>query len=248
MPGHGDARIAACAVASMTSASWAERAADQSPAVQRSRNRSMERAKQIVAAARRLAKTKGSDFTIQDLAREAGIALQTFYKHFPSKDLAILAVIEDMTNERCEQLREAAAPLDPVGRLRFYITSIIGSNLPEAAASTEPSFIATEHYRLLRLYPKELTQATGAFTQLLLPEIHAAVAEGTLAPADPEYAAWLVNQIVIAVFHHYECAGIDQPPEQIGEQLWTFLLTGLGGDPSAAGGRKIGRRTRGRNA
>ena len=230
-------------------ATWAERAAEQSPAVQRSRMRSMQRARQIVAAARRLAETRGSDFTIQELAREAGIALQTFYKHFPSKDLAILAVIEDMITERCEQLRTEATPItDPVARLRFYITSILGSNLTEAASVREPSFIATEHYRLLRLHPKELTHATNAFTELLLPEIRAGVEAGTLAPADPEYAAWLVNQIVIAVFHHYECAGIDQPPEQIGEQLWTFLLTGLGGDPSAASGRKIGRRTRGRNA
>ncbi|HVU73628.1 MAG TPA: TetR/AcrR family transcriptional regulator [Mycobacteriales bacterium] len=226
-------------------ASWAERAAEQSPAVQRSRMRSMERARQIVAAARRLAETRGSDFTIQELAREAGIALQTFYKHFPSKDLAILAVIEDMITERCEQLRVAALKLDdPVDRLRFYITSILGSTLSEAATVGEPSFIATEHFRLLRLHPKELTHATDAFTRLLLPEIEAAVAAGTLAPADPTYAAWLVNQIVIAVFHHYECAGIDQPVEQIGEQLWSFLLTGLGGQPKAADdGRRRARRT-----
>jgi AcrR family transcriptional regulator len=198
----------------------------------------MERARQIVAAARRLADQRGSDFTIQELAREAGIALQTFYKHFPSKDLAILAVIEDMITERCDQLREEARDIeDPVARLRFYVTAVLGINLPEVARVREPSFIATEHYRLLRLHPQELARATRAFTDLLLPDIHAAMAAGTLRPADPEYAAWLVTQLVIAVFHHYECAGIDEPADQIGERLWAFLMVGLGGSapPEAAG-------------
>ena len=38
---------------------------------------------------------KGPNFTTQELVKEAGIALQTFYRYFGSKDHLHLAVIED---------------------------------------------------------------------------------------------------------------------------------------------------------
>jgi AcrR family transcriptional regulator len=61
---------------------WAERAADRSPLVHRSRARSIEQAKAMVDAARRLVAQKGERFTTQELVKEAGVALQTFYRHF----------------------------------------------------------------------------------------------------------------------------------------------------------------------
>ena len=105
---------------------WAERVADQSPSVQRSKDRSVEQARSIVAAARRLAETKGPSFTTQELIKEAGIALQTFYRYFQGKDALLLAVIEDVIEEACQAYREQAAALsDPVERLRFYVTATI---------------------------------------------------------------------------------------------------------------------------
>ena len=74
-------------------ASWALRAADRSPSVQRSRARSVQRAQQIVLAARRLATVKGANFTIHELVKEAGVALQTFYKHFEGKELVDLTLV-----------------------------------------------------------------------------------------------------------------------------------------------------------
>src|SRR5437763_1376439 len=86
--------------------SWATRAADRSPTVQRSRTRSVQRAKQIVAAARRLVDVKGGDFTTHELVKEAGVAVQTFYKHFSGKDQVLLAVIEDVIAETVAGLAE----------------------------------------------------------------------------------------------------------------------------------------------
>ena len=59
------------------SEAWAERAAERSPSVQRSRARSVQQARLIVDAARRLVAEKGENFTTQDLIKEAGVALQT---------------------------------------------------------------------------------------------------------------------------------------------------------------------------
>jgi AcrR family transcriptional regulator len=192
--------------------------------------RSVQRAHQIVQAARRLVAAKGSDFTTQDLVKEAGIAVQTFYKHFTGKDQVLLAVIEDLVTDTCTDLKQRARDIpDPVQRLRFYVTSIVRSVGVHNAGDPGPRFITTEHWRLHRLYPQELAQATRPFTDLLLPELHAAMQAGLLIPPDPQYDAWLVNQLVVAVFHHYEYASFDEEADQIADRLWRFCYGALGG-------------------
>src|SRR5262245_49679234 len=103
---------------------WAERAADRSPAVQRSRARQIEQAQVIVKAARRLIAERGERFTTQELVKEAGVALQTFYRLFAGKDQLLLAVFEDLIAQSCGEYEQVARELpDPVARLRFYVTA-----------------------------------------------------------------------------------------------------------------------------
>lgn len=212
---------------------WAERAADRSPVVQRSRERSIGQARSIVAAALRLMEIKGPSFTTQDLIKEAGIALQTFYRYFPGKDSLLLAVIEDVIEENCSAFREQARSLsDPVERLRFYVTATVhGLDRP----GSRPSFMTSEHFRLQTLYPAEVSRATQPYTDLLVEEIREAMAAGRLHPHDPEYSAWLITQLTMAVFHHYDCAGLDEPTDRIAQRLWGFCLAALNGQaPSRA--------------
>ena len=67
--------------------------------MQRSRARQIEQAKAVVAAARRLIVERGDQFTTQELVKEAGVALQTFYRIFGGKDQLLLAVFEDLIAE-----------------------------------------------------------------------------------------------------------------------------------------------------
>jgi TetR/AcrR family transcriptional regulator len=215
---------------------WAERVADRSPAVQRSRDRGVEQARSIVAAARRLIENKGLSFTTQELIKEAGIALQTFYRYFPGKDHLLLAVIEDVIDENCAAFREQARTLaDPVERLRFYVTATVRGL---DAAGSGPSFITSEHFRLQTLYPAEVSRATQPFTDLLVEEIRDALAAGRVHPHDPEYSAWLLTQLTMAVFHHYDCAGLDEPVDPIAEKLWQFCLAAIGGERGATASSK----------
>ena len=160
--------------------------------------------------------------------------MQTFYRHFASKDELLLAVFEEMIAESCAHYAEAARGLPgPLARLRFYITSAL-STIDESPVATR-MFMTSEHYRLHQLFPDELADADQAFTELLIPEIAEAQALGLLAPRDIERDAWFVDQLVMAVFHHYAFAHGDH--DEVAEQLWTFCLTALGGGPSAAGER-----------
>jgi AcrR family transcriptional regulator len=207
---------------------WADRAADRSPTVQRSRTRSLEQATRIVAAARRLVEQKGGSFTTQEVVKEAGVAIQTFYRHFPGKDQLLLAVIEDLIAESCALFEDSARDLpDPVARLRFYVTSAVGGLDTERSAG--PRFITAEHWRLHQLYPAELAQATRPFTDLVVREVREAEAAGLLAPSDAEHDAWLVTELIIAVFHHHAFATATEPTSETAARVWSFCFAALGG-------------------
>ncbi len=169
--------------------------------------------------------SKGPSFTTQELIKEAGIALQTFYRYFPGKDYLLLAVIEDVIDENCAVFRMQAAKLsDPIERLRYYVTATVHA-LDVRVGS--PSFMTSEHFRLQTLYPAEVSRVTQHFTDLLVEEIREAMVAGRIHPDDPEYSAWLITQLTMAVFHHYDCAGLDEPIEQIADKVWAFCFTAL---------------------
>jgi hypothetical protein len=127
-----------------------------------------------------------------------------------------------------EYERQARRFEDPVDRLRYYLTTILG--FPEGSAEySTRQFITAEHWRLQRLYPDEIAEATRPVTELILREIRAGADAGLFAPRNPDYDAWLVTQLVMAVFHHYAFAPTDQSGEEIAEKVWTFCLGALGG-------------------
>jgi len=210
---------------------WAERAADRSPALQRTRARQIEQTEAIVRAARRLITERGERFTTQELVKEAGVALQTFYRLFGGKDQLLLAVFEDLIAESCVEYEAAAAELpDPVARIHFYVTATV-RGLADAADGIGPRFVTAEHWRLHQLFPEEMAHATQHFTDLVARQLELAAAEGLLAPADPQRDAWFVTKLVMAVFHHYAYAEIGPDTHTVGEDLWAFCLRALGGAP-----------------
>jgi AcrR family transcriptional regulator len=212
---------------------WAERAADRSPVVQRSRARQIEQAKVIVDAARRLIAERGGRFTTQELVKEAGVALQTFYRLFSGKDQLLLAVFEDLIAESCMQYEEAALELpDPVARLQFYVTEALRS-LGDGSLDIAPRFVTAEHWRLYQLFPEEMSRATQPFADLVATQLELAAADGTLAPADPQRAAWFITKLVMAVFHHYAFIDLPDDATAIRDDLWGFCLAAVGGPTNA---------------
>jgi AcrR family transcriptional regulator len=214
--------------ASISSVSRAEeRAAERSAAVQRSRTRIANQVRLMLDAALRLIREKGDGFTTQELVKEAGVALQTFYRYFASKDELLLAVIADAMTDACARWETAARELpNPIARLRFYVTTIIDVLDGEGGDGGTAKFVVSTHWRLHRIFPEELAEAEKPFVELLLSEINAGVEAGLLAPANPEWAAWFIAELVRSVYHYYAYA----PREaDVKERLWQFCLTGLGG-------------------
>lgn len=208
--------------------------------VKRSRARGVEQATAIVEAAQRLIAEKEGGFTTQELVKEAGIALQTFYRYFEGKDHLVLAVLEHIITESIQGYKAEAAGLDdPIARLRHYVTATITGLSSAGPDAKLPRFVTAEHWRLQSLYPVEVSNATRPFTELIRGELESAAEAGVIGgTVDTEYSAWLVTQLVMGVFHHYAFAGTDEPYDQLAAKVWAFCAGGLGlraaAEPAAA--------------
>jgi AcrR family transcriptional regulator len=181
----------------------------------------------ILEAARRLVDEKGEAFTTQELIKEAGVALQTFYRHFQGKDQLLLAVIGDLTAQHCEDLEQRAAGIaGPDERLRFYITETLHGVL-EGPGSAGARFMTSQHWRLYQSDPEEVVAANQPFADLVARELVAGRDAGVLAPRDPDTDAWLITKLVLAVFHHYAFVPEDGSAGTIIDATLEFCLDSL---------------------
>jgi AcrR family transcriptional regulator len=184
----------------------------------------------LLAAARRLVLERGEGFTTHDLVKEADVALQTFYRHFGGKDQLLLALVAELISAHCESLEAQAAPLDdPVERLHFYITKTLATVVADPDGVSGARFMTSQHWRLHQLLPEELAEANKPFADLIQRELEAGTASGSLASADPERDAWIINKLVMTVFHHYAFANGDLGVDTIGEDMWRFCLGAVRG-------------------
>jgi TetR/AcrR family transcriptional regulator len=181
----------------------------------------------MIDAARRLVEVKGTSFTAQELAAEAGVALQTFYRHFAGKDALLLALFEEEVAEHMDLIEERVQELpDPVTRLRFLVTVVLDS-LGTAGGEAGPRFMTAEHWRLYQLFPHEIAQINQRFADILAREVRAGVAAGALRSADPASDAWMIMKLLMSVFHHHAFAPPGGDADMIAERLWSFVLRAL---------------------
>jgi AcrR family transcriptional regulator len=211
--------------------SWVDRAVERSAAVQRSRLRIAKQVSQMLDAAQRLIADKGDEFTTHELATEAGVALQTFYRYFASKDELLLAVIGDAMAKACQHWGQTAAELpDPLARLRYYVSSTLERLDGDSRSAAMSRFVVATRWRLHRQFPAELAEAEKPFVDLLRGEVNAAIEAGLLNPPDPEWDSWFLAELVRSVYHFYAFAEHnDGELDHVKETLWRFCLSALGG-------------------
>jgi AcrR family transcriptional regulator len=216
--------------------SWSERAADRSPLVQRWRSRSMQQTRVMVDAAKRLINEKGTKFTTQELAQEAGVGIQTFYRYFGGKDQLMLAAIEDILAEQAVEFEQAARELPgPLARLHYYVRAVL-SNLEREGRSAEvPRLVVAELLRLHQVYPEEMGHVAQPFQDLLARELRACQEAGLLAPGDADRGAEYMVIFIRSVYHHYAFAARKEPTGVIADRVWEFCLTGIGGTGGIGG-------------
>jgi TetR/AcrR family transcriptional regulator len=159
--------------------------------------------------------------------KEAGVALQTFYRYFAGKDELLLAVLEDLVAEGAREMASQAEGMaDPLARLHFFVTR------PIALLEIQPNankMVTAEHWRLYQLYPDDVARTTQHYSDLLQPDIVAGTQAGVLRSVDPARDAATITKLVMAMVHHYAFIELGQDAQVVNDHLWRFCLGALGG-------------------
>ncbi|MEV7319087.1 TetR/AcrR family transcriptional regulator [Streptomyces sp. NPDC093970] len=98
----------------------------------------------LLAEARTAFAVHGTDASLEDVARRAGVGIGTLYRHFPNRHALMSAVFEDAVNEllaRAEALRSAP---DPCRALLTWLHEVVGQSaayrgLSKALMSASPA-------------------------------------------------------------------------------------------------------------
>src|SRR5512133_4021781 len=187
------------------------------------------RRREIADAALRLVAEEGlARFTAVGIARAVGVSDAALFRHFPTKDAIVLAVIDRVEEILFEESAPAGA--DPVARVgEFFarrvavirenpgVARVVGSELLAQVAPPE-GVARVEAFR----------QRSRAFVRRTLGEAERA---GLLAPSlDAETASVLVLGAVLALGH----AGLGHADRALPEKVWDALERTLRGGPRAA--------------
>ncbi|WP_181779170.1 TetR/AcrR family transcriptional regulator [Pseudonocardia pini] len=203
---------------------WQRRALENSESVHRSRARTLDIGQRLIDEARELFYVTGKPFTVSQLVERAGIANQTFYRYFPSKDDLLLAVFEDTVRRSSEPIRRAAvAEPDPVARLSLLLTETIGGRRTDPYAR----MVVQEHMRLAEDHAETISRVADWMRDLVATTIEQGVAEGTFASRDPHEDARVIADGLRITVHHLVLGVTRGEPRAIAEHYLAFCLAAL---------------------
>lgn len=166
------------------------------------------------------------DPRVGDIVRAAGLSNQAFYRHFPSKEALLVAVLDEgvriLASYLTHRMRRTTRP---TAQVREWLRGMLAQGLrPEAAAATRPFVLGRA--RLAASFPQEVAESERALVALVREAIRAGVAAGELPDADPERDAetlyhqalgWLQARMLDAT----------PPQPQDSERLVEFSIHGL---------------------
>jgi TetR/AcrR family transcriptional regulator len=178
----------------------------------------------LVAAAQELICV--GDFTVKQVADRAGVALQTLYRHFGSKDELLLAVLEENILQGMDSIAEQANKFDdPLERLEAVIRNPLqGSSemdLPQLR------FQARERVRLSEEFPAAVEACFSPYRNLLIEYIEKAAEAGVIFPGDPSRDADIVLHLVLTYTHNVAARAVPYEATDVADYVWNFCLAAL---------------------
>jgi AcrR family transcriptional regulator len=145
----------------------------------------------LVASARELLASEGVDVSVDEITRHAGLGMGTLYRHFPTKEELVDAVLEDAFAELVELAEHAAAAEDAWAGLTDFMERALASH---AANRGLKDALATHEHGARRAAMRERIQP------LLRTLIARAQEQGTLRPdftiEDLSLVFWSVGRVI----------------------------------------------------
>jgi AcrR family transcriptional regulator len=146
----------------------------------------------LLAAARELLATQGVDVSLREVARRAGVGVGTLYRHFPTREELVDAVLEDAFAEFLAATREAQEAKDAWTGLTGLIERVL---LLHAHNRGLRDVVET------RAHGRERSEAVrGQYAAAVAGLVERAQADGTLradfAPQDVSLIFWAGDRVV----------------------------------------------------
>jgi AcrR family transcriptional regulator len=130
-------------------------------------------ARRLIDAAFVVMRRGGSiDPPVRAIVQEADLSNQAFYRHFPSKDALLLAVLADGQHQLVAHLRRRmASASDPAEQVQRWIAGVMAQARDrDAAEATRP--FACNSARLADLFPADLAASRAELAASLAPVVH----------------------------------------------------------------------------
>jgi AcrR family transcriptional regulator len=80
--------------------------------------------REAILSAARLALTESADVSLNAVAKRAGVANATLYRHFPTREALILSVYREEVRRLVEAADELLAELDPAEALEAWVSAL----------------------------------------------------------------------------------------------------------------------------
>jgi TetR/AcrR family transcriptional regulator len=194
----------------------------------RSRETSSRRnpAEAIAAAANEII-AESDAFTVKQVSERAGVALQTFYRHFGSKDELILAMLEESVIASVRELVALAEEAeDPVERLKRLLQFSFYETCAEADLRMF-NWCSRERQRLAQRFPREIQASLEPFRTAVATTLHRLKAAGLIESQDPALDAVLIQQQVVSTFSMAQSRGTEYSAEELADRIWELTWRGL---------------------
>jgi AcrR family transcriptional regulator len=91
----------------------------------------------LVTAARQAFAEHGTDTSLEEIARRAGVGIGTLYRRFPSRTALLEAVYVDEIQSVCDRAYGFADRLEPFEALAAWLRSFVGYSLSKKSLSGE---------------------------------------------------------------------------------------------------------------
>jgi AcrR family transcriptional regulator len=182
----------------------------------------------LVEAARELVwDAGGPTFTVNQVVATAGTSLKSFYRCFAGKDELLVALFEDDSRRGAAALLSMVdSQADPLERLRVVVVGLfrfltVEGRLPYAAA------LVREHLRLAEAHPDQLRGVLQPFVGVFEDAVAAAQQTGVIRAGDARRDARTLFHLVLSHLHALIWHQIDEPPTELGDELWAFCAAAL---------------------
>lgn len=196
------------------------------------------RVREILTAARKVIGRHGFEgTTIDRVAEEAKVAKGTIYLYFTNKDdLLHAAIIDGLRTMIAEIKRPDALPAEPSQRLHALIRKMFSVGLENMdfikAFLLDSNFVRIEPGNERGAAVRELYLGMVDFIAGVIAE---AIQGGVVRPVDPQFCAFMLNEMAMATLARRLFGFTSSPPEADAEPLIDLFLHGVACAPAGNG-------------